>query len=231
MELNKRSCELEINLVPRGAGWTDVYFNIGEDKLHFIISFNDGDPFSKLLEVLYYLHPEQHDPQINNDVDYWDGVCEYIGGEYKVVKIVEHCNDCPAVIRSIPHKAELHWGEECWSYSHWTFTREPTEDRDFELQIDIHLSRDEEEERFSYKVRYKDLCYAVAKTCTEVLKSHGIYGYHHSTYTDDINLRHLLFIKAAALDCLEIRKPTFVGDTYRTTTSFKDELELLLFDM
>ena len=36
----------------------------------------------------------------------------------------------------------------------------------------------DEEKHYSYKVRYKDFCYAVAKTCTEVIKSYGIYGYH-----------------------------------------------------
>ncbi len=229
MKLMKRNCGMEIKLVPYGAGWTDVYFNINGDNLYFIITSVWSDQFSKLLEVLYYLHPNQNDPERNDDIDYWDGVCQDINGKSVVVKIVERCEECPATIRPIPHKAELHWNEE-GSSSLWVFTREPTEDEDFELQIDICFHRGEEKQ-YSYKVRYKDFCYAVAKTCTEVLKSHGIYGYHYSTYEDDLNLRHLLFIKAVALDCMCARKLTDNGDGLGESSSFEKELELLLFDM
>ena len=229
MELKKRDCGMELKLVPYGAGWTDVYFNIDKDELYFIISDVLGDQFSELLEILYYLHPNQNDPQHNNSVECWAGVCKKIDGDYKVVKFVERCEEYPAVVREIPHKATMTWDEE-GSSSDWTFTREPTEDADFKLQIDITINRDEIQE-CSYNVRYKDFCYAVAKTCTEVLKSHGIYGYHYSTYEDDINLRHLLFIKAVALDCLEIRELTDNGRGLGESTSLEKELELLLFDM
>ena len=220
---------MELKLVPYGAGWTDVYFNINGDNLYFIITSVWSDQFSKLLEVLYYLHPDQNDPKRNDDVEYWDGVCQDVNGKSVVVKIVERCEECPATIQPIPHKAELHWDEE-GSSSHWVFTREPTEDEDFELQIDICLRRGDEK-NFSYKVRYKDFCYAVAKTCTEVIKSYGIYGYHHSTYEDDINLRHFLFVKAVALDFLDIRKLTDNGDGLGESSSFEKEMELLMFDM
>ena len=96
MELKKRNCGMELRLVPYGAGWTDVYFNIGNDKLYFIITSVWSDQFSKLLEVLYYLHPDQKDPKRNDDIDYWDGICELIKGHYKVTKIVERCEECPA---------------------------------------------------------------------------------------------------------------------------------------
>lgn len=229
MKLSKRNCGMEMRLVPYGAGWTDVYFNIGDDKLYFIITSVWSDQFSKLLEVLYYLHPGQNDPKCNGDVEYWDGVCQDINGKSVVIKIMEYCEECPAIIRPIPHRAELHWDEE-GSSSHWVFTRDPTEDEDFELQIDICIHRDEEK-HYSYKVRYKDFCYAVAKTYTEVIKSYGIYGYHYSTYEDDINLRHFLFVKAVALDCLDIRTLKDNGDRLGESTSFEKELELLLFDM
>ncbi len=230
MKLTKRDCGMEIKLVPYGAGWTDVYFNINGDNLYFIITSVWSAQFSKLLEVLYYLHPNQNDPKRNeHDVDYCDGVCEDINGESKVVKIVKRCEECPATIRPIPHKAKFHWDEE-GSSSDWFFTREPTEAEDFKLQIDICIRRGEEK-HYSYEVRYKDFCYAVAKTCTQVLKSHGIYGYHHSTYVDDINLSHLLFIKAVALDCMEVRALKNNGEGLGESTSFKKEIKLLLFDM
>ena len=37
-ELKKRDCDIRMKLVPYGAGWTDVYLDIGEDNLYFIIS-------------------------------------------------------------------------------------------------------------------------------------------------------------------------------------------------
>ena len=71
MELKKRDCGMELKLVPYGGGWTDVYFNVGNDKLYFIISSVWSDQFSKLLEALYYLHPCQNDPGKNDDIDYY----------------------------------------------------------------------------------------------------------------------------------------------------------------
>lgn len=229
MELKKRECGMEMKLIPYGSGWTDLHFNIGNDKLYFIITSVWSDQFSKLLEVLYYLHPEQNDPKRYGEIEYWAGICEVVDGAYKVTRIVEHEDGIPATIKDIPHKAELHWDEE-GACSHWIFTREPTEDADFEMQIDICISR-KEERNYSYRVRYKDFCYVVAKTCTEVLKSHGLYGYHYSTYEDDFNLRHLLFIKAVALDCPEVRMLKDNGDGLGYSTPFEKELELLLFDM
>lgn len=98
MKLQKRNCGMEMKLVPYGAGWTDVYFNIGEDKLYFIISSALGEQFSKLLEILYYLHPGQIDPQDGACVEYWDGICKKNDDTYKIINIVEHCEEFPAVV-------------------------------------------------------------------------------------------------------------------------------------
>lgn len=172
MDLQKRDCGINMRLVPYGAGWTDVHLNIGSDQLYFIISSGWGDQFSELLKVLYYLHPQVNDPASYQRLEYWDGICEFIGGKYKVTKIVENCNDCPATIRPIPYKGEFTWHEE-GSHSHWSIWREPTEDIDFDIHISIKICRDDTKE-YAYTVRYKDFCYVVAKTCTEALKSHGI---------------------------------------------------------
>ncbi len=108
MVLSKRDCSMEMRVIPYGAGWTDVYFNINGDSLYFIISSVGGDQFSALLEVLYYLHPNQCDPKKNYNIDYWHGICRDIDGESVVVKIMEHCEEDFAVVQFIPHKAELH---------------------------------------------------------------------------------------------------------------------------
>jgi hypothetical protein len=103
-------------------------------------------------------------------------------------------------------------------------------DTDFNIKISIDINRNESK-HYEYNVRYKDFCYAVAKTCTEVLKTHGIYGYHHSIYEDDMHLRYLLFIKSVALNNFEARELTDMGDKNGEASSFEKEIELLLFDM
>ena len=229
MDLQKRNCGIEMRLVPYGAGWTDVHLNIGSDQLYFIISSGWGDRFSELLKILYHLHPQVNDQDSYNKLEYWDDICEFIDGKYKVTKIVENCDDCPATIQPIPYKGEFTWHEE-GTHSHWSIWREPTEDTDFDIHINIQICRNDTKE-YAYTVRYKDFCYAVAKTCTQVLKSHGIYGYHYSVYFDDLNLRHLLFIKAVALDAFEARQLTDNEDGSGVSSPFEKELQLLLFDM
>lgn len=225
-ELKKRDCDISMKLVPYGAGWTDVYLNIGEDKLYFIISSVLGDTFTDLLRILYFLHPENHDPENEEDlIDCWWGLVE----KDEVVEIAERIDKCPCTIRPIPKKGEFSWDEE-GAASNWIIEREPTLDTDFDIKISIDICRDEDK-HYEYNVRYKDFCYAVAKTCTEVLKSHGIYGYHHSIYEDDMHLRYLLFIKSVALDNFEARVLTDKGDKNGEGSSFEKEIELLMFDM
>lgn len=225
-ELKKRDCGIEMKIVPYGAGWTDVYLNIGEDNLYFIISAMDGGTFTDLLRVLYFLHPENDDPENEeNFIDCWEGLVEH--GE--VVKIVERIDKCPCTVRAIPKKGEFSWDEEI-AVSNWAIEREPTLDADFDIKLSIDICRNESR-HYEYNVRYKDFCYAVAKACTEVLKSHGIYGYHHSIYQDDMHLRYLIFIKCVALDNFEARSLTDMGDKNGESTPFEKEMELLSFDM
>ena len=86
----------------------------------------------------------------------------------------------------------------------------------------------------------RDLCYAVAKACTEALKKYGFKGYLKSSgeqyVGDKIDLEMLLFIKAYALDAFEARsiskaweEPSGWRQAY--ASSFEKEMELLLFDM
>jgi len=225
-KMKKRDCGINMSLIPCGGGWTDVYLNIGEDKLDFVISAMLGDNFTDLLRVLYFLHPENNDPEYaENFVDCWEGRIE----NDEVVEIAEKIDKESYVCISVPVRGKFCWDEE-GSESIWTIEREPTLDTDFDIRIGIDICRDERK-HYEYTVRYKDFCYAVAKACTEVLKSHGIYGYHHSIYHDDMHLRYLLFIKCVALDCFEARKLTDMGDKNGERTSFEKEIELLKFDL
>ena len=89
-QLTRRDCDIKMKIVPYGAGWTDVYLNIGEDNLYFIISAMDGGTFTDLLRILYFLHPENDDPEREeNFIDCWEGLVKH--GE--VVKIAERIAD------------------------------------------------------------------------------------------------------------------------------------------
>lgn len=63
-------------------------------------------------------------------------------------------------------------------------------------------------------------------------KKHGFWGYHQATYTEDLNIRMLLFLKSIALGNMEARELTFYDEQGEgETADFNKELELLLFDM
>lgn len=93
---------------------------------------------------------------------------------------------------------------------------------------------------FRYTVDGRDLCYAVARACTEALKKYGFWGYHYSSGNvscgDNIDINRFLFLKAYALNAMEVR---VLAEKWRKPKSwmsadascFQEEMELLLFDM
>ena len=232
MDLVKRDCDIKMELIPKGAGWLHVHLNIGEDNLVFIVSSALGDRFEKLLRVMYHLYPENNDPEFEDDIYSWDAVCELTDNGYEVVDIVERVTEekMPCVCRDVPYMGDFVWDEE-GSESKWVIEREPTLDTDFTIKIKITIDRDETS-NYCYEVKYKDFCYAIAKACTETIKNFGVLGYHHSTYEEDIPLRYFLFLKAIALDRLDLLELTELEqEKYALTSSLEKELELLLFDM
>ena len=228
MELHKRNCGIEMKLVPYGSGWTDVYLTICGDNHYFIISDVLGDQFDFFLNILYHMYPDNiSDVYECTRIEYKSAIQKYSNGQYITDKIVDEITEFPCVSKDIPWKSHFVWDEE-GNESYWDLEREPTEDLDFTLKIGIKHN----DKEFNYKVRYADFCYAVAKACTEALKKHGFCGYHQATYTQDINIRQLLFIKGIALDNLEACKLTYYEEEGEGETSdFKKEIELLLFDM
>ncbi len=234
MELQKRDCGISMRLVPYGGGWTDVYADFGDGELYFIISNTMGRyGFQTLLRTLYYLYPDQQDREDEFDlVEYKEAVYKYIDGKDVLIKICDRsgAEDIPCGIRFVPWKASFSWDEEC-AGSQWSFERDPTLDTSFDLHIHIVINRKETKE-YDYTVRYDDLCYAVADACTKAIKKHGFWGYHQATYTEDMNLRILLFLKAIALGNTEARELTFYDEKGQgETADFNKEMELLLFDM
>ena len=232
----KRPCDIKMRLVPYGGGWIDVHLDICGESLYFVLSYLRGDPFYALLRALYYLYPENNDPEYHDDfVENRYGVCQKNKNGYEVERIVENIarEEPPCVVQDVPWRADFLWGSEGQTMYKWTLEREPTLATDFMLKITIDETEFEDDatRHREYRAPYKDLCYAVAKTCTEVLKSHGLYGYHHSVYNEDMHLRYLLFIKGIALGNLQARDLTYNDRGNGESSSFEKELELLLFDM
>lgn len=114
---------------------------------------------------------------------------------------------------------------------------------DCNKEDNIEITIDEED---TFVVDARDLCYAVAKASTVAMKKYGIYGYHLTCgancngYGDSIDIERLLFVKAYALNAMEVRKTTDLRENPRypkdrlycaTFSPFEKEMELLLFDM
>lgn len=235
LKLKKRPCDIKVKLVPYGGGWTDIHLDICSDHLYFVISGMQGDQFDELLRSLYYLHPNSDSHEdVTNLIDSKVGIMDLTQSGYKVIKIVDDtsCHDCPFVYCDIPWKAAFEWDGETTSSS-WTLQRTPDLSSDFTLTIDIkHIHEDGSEHPYHYEVPYKDFCHAIAKACTDMLKEYGFYGYHSSTYVQDMNVRYLLFIKSIALDNFDARELTHYNEQgHGVTSDFDKELELLLFDM
>ncbi len=94
--------------------------------------------------------------------------------------------------------------------------------------------------KFNYVIDGRDLCYAVARGCTEALKRYGFLGYQKSTGNqhlgDSFSINMLIFIKAYPLDAMEARNTTIAysqpdGWMEAEKSCFENEIELLLFDM
>jgi hypothetical protein len=118
MILEKRDCGIEIKLVPYGGGWTDVYLNIGNDRLYFILSNVMGSNFSDLLRVLYFMYPKQSDSENADDIIKY----KFASKDEETGK-TEIYNDLselptPSTFWDVPWKAQFKWDEE-GAYSKW----------------------------------------------------------------------------------------------------------------
>ena len=225
MKLNKRNCEVRIRLTPCGTDFLKVHFRIGGDNHYFLPSGVMGDQFNAFIWATYVLYEEERLPHLFYFRGNKEYRCEYTNqkdGETETTAFVT-------------------WDEERTvtkiKLSRTSKKRTPA----FQGEADpVEVELDTCYGKFHYTIDGRDLCYAVARGCTEALKKYGIQGYIKSTgnqyYGDGISMNALLFIKAYALDALEARETRFVyqrpnGWEEAEGSSFEKEIELLLFDM
>ena len=208
-ELKKRDCDIKIKLTPSGTQYLHFEMDIQGDHLDFLPASTMGDQFGAVVSALYTLFNEKEDMH-----EEW--------------RSREHIADENHVIHRRVTKVE--WDNE-GDVIDIMMSRKGGIDIDYENDlIDIEIKNYDEVLK-QYTVKTKDLCYAVAKACTEALKEYGIYGYRYSTEQDYFNLHQLLYIKSFALGNFEARELISEENDWVKKTSFEKEMELLLFDM
>ncbi len=210
---------MSLSFSARGAGWAKARLHIGDDDFVFSISYI-GAGINDLIERVYYLSPQLgHDDYDYNVMEYEDAeITSVVNGE----EATRHWIDIPW--KTMP----LVWDGEPDTVC-WILERPVNLDSDFDVSITLDVHQDVDGE-FNYTVRYRDLCYAVAKAITDLIAEYGLIGVYESTWMTDINLRHFLKIKEIALD-LQIKKAHDSEDTDVVHTSLEEELKLLLKPM
>ena len=231
LKLNKRACGISIELIPFNCHILKIRFQI-ENSIHvFFASSAVGFQFCSFLAAVYQLYSEglddhradliiskylvdfpKDDPALKND-------------EIAVQSIVNFYGEGPQYTITLRRKCK--------------HRKDPVSYGEDPVEIIIESTRDK---TAHYLTDGRDLCYAVAKAYTEALKKYGFRGYYSSTgglcqgYGDAVDINMLLFVKAYALNALDVRSLKTVSRGSRNrkrskSTSINKEMELLLFDM
>lgn len=232
MKWVKRECPIKIELVPYGSGWEDVTLEVDGKHHWWSVSGCLGDGVNALVESLYALYPYQTYDEVEQNrltgEEKFDA--EYVNGEYMNYRRLP---DDAKSYRSMPAVAEFYWDLEGHGVA-WKLTKAPDAGaaRDFLLKLELEEGTKTNRENYSYTVKYSDLCYAVGKALTEAVKEHGFAGFHTSVWESDVNIRHLCFLKACGMGHPDAVQPFESAERGEgATSSFEEELELLLFDM
>ncbi len=216
--MNTISCPMSLAFSSSGAGWAEAKLRIGKDAFDFSISYLWAG-INELLDRVYYLYPNWgHDDADWNIMEYGEADLPTV---FDGKEMIIHWEE-------IPWKTSLDWDGEGESVR-WDFERPVNLDDDFDVVITLAAYKNEER-KYKYSIRYKDLCYAVSKAITDFIAEYGIIGYHESTWMKDINLRHFLKIKGIALD-EAITENAGYEERWKVTSSLEAEIKLLLKPM
>ena len=224
LKLEKRECDIKVKVTPVGGDFQQIKFKIGEDFHEFWPSAIMNMQFSQLIAAIYYLYNDCHEVQV------W----------YSDKRMFSH--DYDSVSKRHILSSRVLWDEE-GRFDDIRFTRKrkhyglPITQEDDVIEIDIIYHGG----KYHYEVFGRDLCYAISKAATEVLKKYGFYGYIASStsqhgYGEEFSINELLFLKAHALGSMEVRKLVTAwrdpkGWKNAEVSSFEKEMELLMFDM
>ena len=208
----REDCPVKFEVWPREAGWADVNccINAIEFTSYVATIWHTSIP-TGLLETAYFFldYDNRHENFLVETEEYEGVFVDNDGNEWA----------------DVPGKVRFVWDEEPSTYE-WniSFDLQYFHKHDAMLNITVKRSSDTENKTYKFNVWLSDFAYAVAKCFTECLKKYGINTYHFYTWTDDINIRQLLVVKAFALGLLS------KGDEV-LNLNFEDELKLLQMDM
>lgn len=227
-------CNTQIELTPYGgAGELKVDWIIADDKYALLPSSAVGGQFAIFVHALYALYAEG----IDNHGNWW--LRKYVKAQFF------YPNDDDSLQEDeVRIQASFSWAGlgPCYEI---TFDRkckgwiEPISAGEDPILVSVSVFGKTRIHR-TYMVDGHALCYAAARAYTRVLKKHGFYGYYWSTCANEdgdiIPMHEFLFLKAYALNKMDVRKLTTVwrGEKswrYTEGTSFEEELKLLLSDM
>lgn len=214
--MQKRDCPIKIEISDVSDGALKMRMTVDGDVSDYTIHGYNGDCIAMLLQHIYYMYPGTYNPYLD---------CEIV--ETKTV--YETSDDGTVAELNIPYKTEFRWLEEN-TYCEWKLSRNATLATEFDLDMSITKSDEDNETEKKYTVSYKEFCYALAKAYTEILKKCGINGFHEAYWGEDVNFRQLLFIKAIALDCDEMIQTEF-DENEGAYSDINKEIEVLMFDM
>ena len=216
MELKRRNCGIDFKVSILTQRWQLYTITINGEKHENRVSATVSSMLGDLIDALYEMYIESHDNSRPR-------VAEYL------------CQDTSWSNRITAITASISWdneGEALW----WRLTRQLYEDM---IMLDIELESDfeDEEKRYHYRVPFFDMCYAVAKAATQVLKQTGVIGYHYLGETDAIDIHHFLYIKHLGIfeKPISLIPVSFDPDSNYSSsdkiTSLAEEIALFQFEM
>lgn len=208
--LKKRYCDININVRPLGCKFVLFEMMVGKEKFEFMPSSAVAShQFGALVSAIYSLFFEGDDYH-----EEWN----------KNLDIVDENN----VIQFF--RSKVLWDNEGDTVD-ILFTRKADVEIDYDNDEIIMEIYNYDDLLKKYILKTKDLCYAVAKAFTEVIKKYGFYGYRYSTENDFFIIHQLLYIKSFALGNFEARERVKCDSDFVYKTDIEKEIELLLFDM
>ena len=227
-------CNTQIELTPYGgAGELKVDWIIGDDEYALFPSSAVGGQFVLFIHALYALYAEG----IDNHANWW--LRNHVKVQFFFPKDDDSLHEDEVRIQTSFSWAGL---GPCYEI---TFDRkckgwiESVSDDEDPILVNVSVFGKARIHR-TYMVDGHTLCYAAARAYTRALKKYGFYGYYRSTCANEdgdiIPMHEFLFLKAYALNKMDVRKLTTVwngGKSWHHAegTPFENELGLLLIDM
>ena len=129
----------------------------------------------------------------------------------------------------LAYLAKFDWDEE-GSGIDWKIEKIPSKKIDFDVQLELTITGRKNDGIYKFTIDYRDLCYATAKLCTEIVKKCGFWGYFNTYWSKDIDIYDLLYLKAWALKGTNMLSLAS-NKNKQLKSSINKELKLLMFDM